>query len=202
MTTIVLIRKNNELVVAGDGQVSMGNTVIKSTAAKVRKIDKRNVIAGFAGSTADALTLFERLEAKLEKHAGNLTRAAVELAKDWRSDKYLRRLEALMAIADKEKSFLTSGTGDVLEPEEGIIGIGSGGNYALAAAKVLMDSKMSAEEIAKKKMEDLNIDIFIDKQRRYQKIITLLPNEKKIIKFNFLNVVRRRCATFFFKFDF
>ena len=152
-TTIVLIRKNNEVVVAGDGQVSLGNTVIKSTAKKVRKIDKRNVIAGFAGSTADALTLFERLEAKLEKHAGNLTRAAVELAKDWRTDKYLRRLEALMAIADKEKSFIISGTGDVLEPEEGIIGIGSGGNYALAAAKVLMDSKMSAEEIAKKSIK-------------------------------------------------
>jgi len=149
-TTIVLIRKGKDVVVAGDGQVSLGNTVIKSTAKKVRKIEKRNVIAGFAGSTADALTLFERLEAKLEKHAGNLTRAAVELAKDWRTDKYLRRLEALMAIADKEKSFIISGTGDVLEPEEGIIGIGSGGNYALAAAKVLMDTKMSAEEIAKK----------------------------------------------------
>ena len=152
-TTIVLIRKDKDVVVAGDGQVSLGNTVIKSTAKKVRKIEKRNVIAGFAGSTADALTLFERLEAKLEKHAGNLTRAAVELAKDWRTDKYLRRLEALMAIADKEKSFLISGTGDVLEPEEGIIGIGSGGNYALAAAKVLMDSKMSAEEIAKKSIQ-------------------------------------------------
>ena len=149
-TTIVLIRKGNQTIVAGDGQVSLGNTVLKSKAKKVRKIEKRNVIAGFAGSTADALTLFERLEAKLEKHAGNLTRAAVELAKDWRTDKYLRRLEALMAIADKEKSFIISGTGDVLEPEGGIIGIGSGGNYALAAAKVLMDSKMSAEEIAKK----------------------------------------------------
>ena len=150
MTTIVLVRKKNEVVVASDGQVSMGNTVIKSTANKVRKIEKRNVIAGFAGSTADALTLFERLEAKLEKHAGNLTRAAVELAKDWRTDKYLRRLEALMAIADKEKSFIISGTGDVLEPEDGIIGIGSGGNFALAAAKVLMGSKLTAEEIAKK----------------------------------------------------
>ena len=110
----------------------------------------RDIIAGFAGSTADALTLFERLEAKLEKHAGNLTRAAVELAKDWRTDKYLRRLEALMAIADKEKSFIISGTGDVLEPEDGIIGIGSGGNFALAAAKVMIDSKLTAEEIAKK----------------------------------------------------
>ena len=149
-TTIVLIRKDKDVVVAGDGQVSLGNTVIKSTAKKVRKIEKRNVIAGFAGSTADALTLFERLEAKLEKHAGNLTRAAVELAKDWRTDKYLRRLEALMAIGDKEKSFIISGTGDVLEPEGDVIGIGSGGNYALASAKVLMDTDLSAEEIAKK----------------------------------------------------
>ena len=113
-TTIVLIRKGNQTIVAGDGQVSLGNTVLKSKAKKVRKIEKRNVIAGFAGSTADALTLFERLEAKLEKHAGNLTRAAVELAKDWRTDKYLRRLEALMAVADKEKSFIISGTGDDL----------------------------------------------------------------------------------------
>ena len=152
-TTIVLIRKGNEVVVAGDGQVSLGSTVLKRTAKKVRKIEKRNVIAGFAGSTADALTLFERLEAKLEKHAGNLTRAAVELAKDWRTDKYLRRLEALMAIADKEKSFIISGTGDVLEPEGGIIGIGAGGNYALAAARVLIESEMSAEEIAKKSIK-------------------------------------------------
>ena len=149
-TTIVLIRKGDQTIVAGDGQVSFGNTVLKSKAKKVRKIEKRNVIAGFAGSTADALTLFERLESKLEKHAGNLTRAAVELAKDWRTDKYLRRLEALMAIGDKEKSFIISGTGDVLEPEGDVIGIGSGGNYALAAAKVLMDTDLSAEDIAKK----------------------------------------------------
>ena len=152
MTTIVLIRKNNEVVVAGDGQVSMGNTVIKSTAAKVRKIEKRNVIAGFAGSTADALTLFERLEAKLEKHAGNLPRAAVELAKDWRTDKYLRRLEALMAIGDKENSYIISGTGDVLEPEHNVAAIGSGGNFALAAARGLMDSDRNAEQIARDAM--------------------------------------------------
>ena len=149
-TTIVLLRKNNQTVVAGDGQVSLGNTILKSTAKKVRKIEKRSVIAGFAGSTADALTLFERLEAKLEIHAGNLSRAAVELAKDWRTDKYLRRLEALMAVADKEKSYIISGTGDVLEPEDGIIGIGSGGNYALAAAKVLIESELSAEDLARK----------------------------------------------------
>ena len=154
MTTIVLVRKNNEVVVAGDGQVSMGNTVVKSTASKVRKIEKRDVVAGFAGSTADALTLFERLEAKIEKHAGNLSRAAVELAKDWRSDKYLRRLEALMAVADKEKSFIISGNGDVLEPEHGIIAIGSGGNYALAAARAMIDDKSkTAEEVAKKSVE-------------------------------------------------
>ena len=152
-TTIVLIRKDGQTIVAGDGQVSLGNTVLKSKAKKVRKIEKRNVIAGFAGSTADALTLFERLEAKLEKHAGNLTRAAVELAKDWRTDKYLRRLEALMAVADKEKSFIISGTGDVLEPEDGLIGIGSGGNYALAAAKVLIETKMTAEEIPQKSLK-------------------------------------------------
>ena len=150
MTTIVLVRKNNDVVVAGDGQVSMGNTVIKSTAKKVRRIEKRDVVAGFAGSTADALTLFERLESKLEKHAGNLSRSAVELAKDWTTDKYFRRLEALMPVADKEYSFIISGTGDVLEPEGDVIGIGSGGNYALAAAKVLMDTDMSAEEVAKK----------------------------------------------------
>ena len=170
-TTIVLIRKDGDVVVAGDGQVSMGNTIIKKTATKVRKIEKRNVIAGFAGSTADALTLFERLEAKLEKHAGNLTRAAVELAKDWRTDKYLRRLEALMAIGDKEKSFIISGTGDVLEPEDNIIAIGSGGNFALAAARVLMDTKLSAEEIAKKSIEVASeICVFTNNNIKIEKI--------------------------------
>jgi ATP-dependent HslUV protease subunit HslV len=170
-TTIVLIRKDNDVVVAGDGQVSMGNTIIKKTATKVRKIEKRNVIAGFAGSTADALTLFERLEAKLEKHAGNLTRAAVELAKDWRTDKYLRRLEALMAIGDKEKSFIISGTGDVLEPEDDIIAIGSGGNFALAAARVLMDTKLSAEEIAKKSIKVASeICVFTNNNIKIEKI--------------------------------
>ena len=171
MTTIVLVRKKNDVVVASDGQVSMGNTVIKSNANKVRKIEKRNVIAGFAGSTADALTLFERLEAKLEKHAGNLTRAAVELAKDWRTDKYLRRLEALMAIGDKEKSFIISGTGDVLEPEGDVIGIGSGGNYALAAAKVLMDTGLNAEEVAKKAIKvAADICVFTNDNIRIEKI--------------------------------
>ena len=170
-TTIILVRKKNEVVVAGDGQVSMGNTIIKSTATKVRKIEKRNVIAGFAGSTADALTLFERLEAKLEKHAGNLTRAAVELAKDWRTDKYLRRLEALMAIGDKEKSFIISGTGDVLEPEDDVSGIGSGGNYALAAAKVLMETDLSAEEVARKAIKVASeICVFTNNNVKIEKI--------------------------------
>ena len=154
-TTIVGVRKNRSVTIAGDGQVSLGNTIIKGTAQKIRSIKNEGyeVIAGFAGSTADALTLFERLEAKLEKHAGNLQRAAVELAKDWRSDKFLRRLEALMAVADKKHSFIISGTGDVLEPEDGIIGIGSGGNYALAAAKVLAETDMSAEDIARKSIK-------------------------------------------------
>ena len=173
MTTIVLVRKNNEVVVAGDGQVSMGNTVVKSTASKVRKIEKREVVAGFAGSTADALTLFERLEAKIEKHAGNLSRAAVELAKDWRTDKYLRRLEALMAIGDKENSYIISGTGDVLEPEGDIIGIGSGGNYALAAAQALLDTNLSAEEIAKKAMQVAsNICVYTNTSVTIEKITT------------------------------
>ena len=153
-TTIALVRKDGDVVIAGDGQVSIGNTVMKSTAKKVRKIEKRNIIAGFAGSTADAFTLFERLESKLDKHGGQLTRAAVELAKDWRSDKYLRRLEALMLVADKDKSFVITGQGDVLEPEYGVVAIGSGGNYALAAARAMIDDKTkTAEEIAKRSIE-------------------------------------------------
>ena len=153
-TTIALIRKDGDVVIAGDGQVSIGNTVMKSTAKKVRKIEKRNIIAGFAGSTADAFTLFERLESKLDKHGGQLTRAAVELAKDWRTDKYLRRLEALMLVADKDKSFVITGQGDVLEPEYGVVAIGSGGNYALAAARAMIDDKTkTAEEIAIRSIE-------------------------------------------------
>ena len=170
-TTIVLLRKGGETIVAGDGQVSLGNTVLKSKAKKVRKIENRGVIAGFAGSTADALTLFERLEAKLEKHAGNLQRAAVELAKDWRSDKFLRRLEALMAVADKNHSFIISGTGDVLEPEGDVIGIGSGGNYALAAGKVLMEGDLSAEEVAKKAIKvAADICVFTNENVKIEKI--------------------------------
>ena len=154
-TTILSVRKGDEVVIAGDGQVSMGQTVLKSNARKVRRLGKDDsIIAGFAGATADAFTLFERLEAKLEAHPGQLTRACVGLAKDWRMDKYLRRLEALMAVCDKETSLILTGTGDVVEPEDGIIGIGSGGNYALAAARALIDQKgLSAEEIARKSMQ-------------------------------------------------
>jgi len=152
-TTIVSVRKNNEVVVAGDGQVTLGDTVIKSNAKKVRVLAEGKVITGFAGATADAFALFERLESKLEKFSNNLMRACVEMAKDWRTDRYLRRLEAMMVVADKESSLILSGNGDVLEPRDGIMAIGSGGNYALAAAKVLMDTDMSAEEIAKKAVE-------------------------------------------------
>jgi len=152
-TTILSVRKSGRVVIAGDGQVSMGQTVIKANARKVRRLGEGLVIAGFAGATADALTLFERLEAKLEKHPGQLTRACVELAKDWRTDRYLRRLEALMAVADKDVSLLLTGTGDVLEPEDGLIGIGSGGMYALAAARALMEQDgLDAETVARKAM--------------------------------------------------
>ena len=152
-TTIISVRKGDEVAIAGDGQVSLGNTVIKGTAQKVRKLGDGSVIAGFAGATADAFTLFERLEAKLEKHPKQLTRACVELAKDWRTDKYLRRLEALLTVADSSTSLLITGMGDVLDPEGSIIGIGSGGNFALSAAKALIDTEMSAEEIAMKSIQ-------------------------------------------------
>ena len=152
-TTIISVRKDNQVVIAGDGQVSLGNTVIKGSAQKVRRIGDGSVIAGFAGATADAFTLFERLESKLEKHPNQLTRAAVELAKEWRTDKYLRRLEALLTVADSNVSLLITGQGDVLEPENNITGIGSGGNYALSAARALIDTDLSAEEIAKKSIQ-------------------------------------------------
>jgi ATP-dependent HslUV protease subunit HslV len=153
MTTILSVRKGGTVVVAGDGQVSLGETVLKANARKVRRLAKGDVIAGFAGATADALTLFERLEAKLEQFPGQLPRACVELAKDWRTDRYLRRLEALMAVADAKTSLILTGTGDVLEPEHYIIGIGSGGNFARAAALALMDSALSAEEIAQRALK-------------------------------------------------
>ena len=153
-TTILSVRKDGRVTVAGDGQVSFGNTVIKSNAKKVRRLGKGDIVAGFAGSTADAFALFERLEAKLEQHPGQLARACVELAKDWRTDRYLRRLEAMMAVVDKDTSLVLTGTGDVLEPENGLIGIGSGGPYALSAARALIDVPgLSSEEIARRAMK-------------------------------------------------
>jgi ATP-dependent HslUV protease, peptidase subunit HslV len=152
-TTILSVRKDRQVVIAGDGQVSLQNTVLKAGARKVRKLAGGKILAGFAGSTADAFTLLERLEAKLERHPGQLMRAAVELAKDWRTDRYLRRLEAMMAVVDAEISLLLSGTGDVLEPDDGLIGIGSGGPFALAAARALIDVEgTTAETIARKAM--------------------------------------------------
>lgn len=152
-TTILSVRKNGKVIVAGDGQVTLGSTVIKSNARKVRRLGDGSIVAGFAGATADAFTLFERLEGKLEKHPGQLMRACVELAKDWRTDRFLRRLEAMMAVADKDVSLILTGTGDVLEPADGLIGIGSGGTYALAAARALIDQdNMDAEAIARKAM--------------------------------------------------
>ncbi|PZU59388.1 MAG: HslU--HslV peptidase proteolytic subunit [Sphingobium sp.] len=151
-TTIVSVRRNGRVVVAGDGQVSMGHTVMKPNARKVRRLHDGSVIGGFAGATADAFTLFERLEAKLERHNGQLMRAAVELAKDWRTDKYLRNLEAMMIVADKETTLILTGNGDVLEPVGGVAAIGSGGNYALSAARALVDYEQDAEVVARKAM--------------------------------------------------
>jgi len=152
-TTILSVRKRGTVVIGGDGQVSIGQTVVKANARKVRRLAKGDVIGGFAGATADAFTLFERLEGKLEQYPGQLMRAAVELAKDWRTDRYLRRLEAMMIVADKDISLVLTGTGDVLEPEAGVVGIGSGGNYALAAARALLDGPLDAEAIVRKAMD-------------------------------------------------
>ena len=152
-TTILCVRRDNAVAMAGDGQVTLGHTVVKGNARKVRRIGDGHVVAGFAGATADAFTLLERLEAKLERYPNQLERACVELAKDWRTDRYLRRLEAMMAVADRDRSFTLTGNGDVLEPEDGVIAIGSGGNYALAAARALMDVPgLSAEDVARKAM--------------------------------------------------
>ncbi|MBR4127018.1 MAG: ATP-dependent protease subunit HslV [Alphaproteobacteria bacterium] len=159
-TTILCVRKNDSVVIAGDGQVTFGNTVLKSNARKVRRLGNGSIIAGFAGATADAFTLFERLEEKIEKFSGQLTRACVELAKDWRTDRYLRKLEAMMIVADKETTLVLTGNGDVLEPQHGLIGIGSGGSYAQAAALALIDTELSAEDIVKKAM-DIAADICI-----------------------------------------
>jgi ATP-dependent HslUV protease, peptidase subunit HslV len=159
-TTILTVRKDGIVAVGGDGQVSVGQTIMKANAKKVRRLGKGDVIGGFAGATADAFTLFERLEAKLEQYPGQLLRAAVELAKDWRTDRYLRRLEAMMIVADSKTSLVLTGTCDVLEPESGIAGIGSGGNYALAAARALADGPLSAEEIVRRSL-DIAADICV-----------------------------------------
>jgi ATP-dependent HslUV protease subunit HslV len=159
-TTILTVRKNGIVAVGGDGQVSIGQTIVKANAKKVRRLGKGDVIGGFAGATADAFTLFERLESKLEQYPGQLLRAAVELAKDWRTDRYLRRLEAMMIVADNKTSLVLTGNGDVLEPESGVAGIGSGGNFALAAARALSDGPLSAEEIVRKSL-DIAADICV-----------------------------------------
>jgi ATP-dependent HslUV protease, peptidase subunit HslV len=151
-TTILTVRKGGKVVIAGDGQVTLGQTIIKGNAKKVRRVGNGNVIAGFAGATADAFTLFERLEAKLERFPDQLKRASVELAKDWRTDRYLRHLEAMMIVADADESLVLTGKGDVLEPDDNVMGIGSGGNFALAAARALLDSDLDAEAIARKAM--------------------------------------------------
>ena len=151
-TTILTVRKGGKVVIAGDGQVTLGQTIVKGNAKKVRSVGNGNVIAGFAGATADAFTLFERLETKLERFPDQLKRACVELAKDWRTDRYLRHLEAMMIVADADESLVLTGKGDVLEPDDNVMGIGSGGNYALAAARALLDSDLDAEAIARKAM--------------------------------------------------
>jgi len=152
-TTILAVRKNNKLVMMSDGQVSMGQTVMKGNARKVRRLGDGKILAGFAGATADAFTLFERLETKLERHNGQLSRAAVELAKDWRTEKYLQKLEALLIVADKEVTLVLTGSGDVLEPEYDVVAVGSGGNYALSAARALIDYEDDAETIGRKAMQ-------------------------------------------------
>ena len=173
MTTILCIRKGSEVVMAGDGQATLGEAIVfKSKSVKVRRIGNGNIIAGFAGAAADGITLIERLEAKLEKHANQLKRAAVELAKDWRMDKYLRQLQAYMIVADKDVSLVLNGTGEVMEPDDGIIGIGSGGNYAMAAAKALYDIEgLSLEDIAKKAMKIAgDIDIYTNHNVTIEKV--------------------------------
>jgi len=165
-TTILMVRKDGAVAMAGDGQVTLGNSVMKASARKVRRLYKERILAGFAGSTADAFTLFERFETKLEQFSGNLTRACVELAKDWRTDRSLRRLEALLIVADREVSFLVSGTGDVIEPEEGLLAIGSGGDIARAAAMALLrNTDLAAAEIAHQALSIAGaIDIYTNDQ--------------------------------------
>ena len=174
MTTIVSVRRDGQVALGGDGQVTLGNTVMKSNARKVRRLYQNKVLAGFAGGTADAFTLFERFEAKLEKHQGNLTRAAVELAKDWRTDRALRRLEALLAVADANTSLIITGNGDVVEPENSLIAIGSGGPFAQAAARALLENtSLSAREIAEKSLDiAADICIYTNHQRTIEEILS------------------------------
>ncbi len=171
MTTILSVRKNNRVVMAGDGQVSMGNTVTKASARKIRRTFDGKVIAGFAGSTADAFTLFEKFDEKLEQYNGRLIRSAVELAKEWRTNKMLRSLEALLAVCSEEASLIISGNGDVIEPDDGLIGIGSGGMYALSAARALIDSEMEAREMTEKSMQiAADICIYTNSQIQFEEI--------------------------------
>ena len=171
MTTILCVRKEQQVVMAGDGQVSMSNTIMKPSARKIRRTYNDKVIAGFAGSTADAFTLFEKFDEKLEQYNGKLVRSAVELAKEWRTDKMLRNLEALLAVSNEEASLIVSGNGDVIEPDDGLIGIGSGGMYALAAARALMDSKLNAMEIAEKSMKiAADICIYTNNQITFEEL--------------------------------
>ena len=171
MTTILSVRKNNRVVMAGDGQVSMGNTVTKASARKIRRTFDGKVIAGFAGSTADAFTLFEKFDEKLEQYNGRLIRSAVELAKEWRTNKMLRSLEALLAVCSEEASLIISGNGDVIEPDDGLIGIGSGGMYALSAARALIDTEIGAREITEKSMQmAADICIYTNSQIQFEEI--------------------------------
>ena len=171
MTTILSVRKNNRVVMAGDGQVSMGNTVTKASARKIRRTFDGKVIAGFAGSTADAFTLFEKFDEKLEQYNGRLIRSAVELAKEWRTNKMLRSLEALLAVCSEEASLIISGNGDVIEPDDGLIGIGSGGMYALSAARALIDTDMGAREITEKSMQiAADVCIYTNSQIQFEEI--------------------------------
>jgi ATP-dependent HslUV protease subunit HslV len=180
MTTIVSVRRGNQVVLGGDGQVSLGNTVMKGNARKVRRLYHDKVIAGFAGGTADALTLFERFESQLEKHHGQLVRAAVELAKEWRSDRGLRKLEAMLVVANEEASLIISGTGDVIEPEHGLIAIGSGGNFAQAAALALLENTdLSAHDIVSKSLNiAANICVFTNHQATIETIDTISQTKK------------------------
>jgi ATP-dependent HslUV protease subunit HslV len=171
-TTILCVRRDGQVVLAGDGQVTMNNVILKATAKKVRKLHENKILAGFAGSTSDAFTLFERFEEKLKEYRGNLTRAAVEMGKDWRTDRILRRLDALMVVADSTKTFILSGSGDVVEPDDDVCGIGSGGHFAMAAAKALLKhTALSAREIAEKSMEIASdICIYTNKSIHYEEL--------------------------------